>query len=539
MEREDTIMNRILKKAAWTFGILISVCLLAGTGLQAMAENSSPVDPAICTEVEIIGEAISILDRFGRSLWPGWEGAGELEFTITLPNRDVLLVTGRREVPRNFVPFPAARISGRKVYIDRSREIEGKICGPLSLSGHGDISGVSANIMGRLEPLQENMDKLSAGSGKITVIDDGPSRMTRMMLYVHEAFHCLQAQRALEAEKEGRQMELGELSDDYDADVDYGVYSELEGEALLRAYQEKDSRRALEFFEDAFTARGLKHSVMPPSVAQSDIFRTRQEGTATYAEIKTALMLRAAGKPSKYARKCPPLASAYSGLETFLLRDTIVRMNKVKGLTMEIVQKGYIYGAFYALLLDRFHPEWKKGILENHRMLDDAVSEFLKLTDGEKEGIAERLRANYEFASVRARHALQVKARDEGVRMVLDRIGKTYTIDLRRAQSGFNVVPREFVSFRHESYFPHGLAEFVYGSLKLVSVDTPMRMIKKSLEWVDTEAKPGEKGYELQYESLEGDLYKGVTLKTRGFTMTAKAVKIAETDDRVKISIRD
>ncbi len=68
-----------------------------------------------------------------------------------------------------------------------------------------------------------------------------------------------------------------------------------------------------------------------------------------------------------------------------------------------------------------------------------------------------------------------------------------------------------------------------------------MRLIMNEnlLEWIDTHAKPGEKGYSFKYKSQEGSLYKDVSLTTKGFSMTAKAIKIAEDGETVKISIWD
>jgi hypothetical protein len=66
-----------------------------------------------------------------------------------------------------------------------------------------------------------------------------------------------------------------------------------------------------------------------------------------------------------------------------------------------------------------------------------------------------------------------------------------------------------------------------------------MRNVGDLLEWVDTEAVSGHKGYELKYEEKADDLYRKVTLTTKGFSMTAKAVKIVESGETVTILIID
>jgi hypothetical protein len=143
-----------------------------------------------------------------------------------------------------------------------------------------------------------------------------------------------------------------------------------------------------------------------------------------------------------------------------------------------------------------------------------------------------------------AKHGRVIKDRDDTVQMVTGRKGTKYLIDLRRAQRGFNIVPRSqerVILYQGAQFFPHGLVKFVYGSLTLESQDTPMRLSysPSALEWVDTEAKAGVKGYDLKYDEKAEDLYKNVTLTTKGFTMTAKAVRIVEEAGTVTISIID
>lgn len=140
-----------------------------------------------------------------------------------------------------------------------------------------------------------------------------------------------------------------------------------------------------------------------------------------------------------------------------------------------------------------------------------------------------------------ARPQQAAKTEDEIVAEIKNRKGKLFQIDVTGASEGFDVNPRTLIIQDKVQFYPQGLIHVIFGSLKLMSKETPMlyRMSDYSLEWVDTEAKAGEKGYELKFESQEGDLYKGVTLTTSGFSMTAKAVKIEDKGDKVLISVKD
>ncbi len=133
------------------------------------------------------------------------------------------------------------------------------------------------------------------------------------------------------------------------------------------------------------------------------------------------------------------------------------------------------------------------------------------------------------------------KTDDEIAADILARKGKTYRIDVSGAAEEFDINPRTLIIKDGVQFYPQGLIHVIFGGLKLESKEVPMlyRMRENVIEWVDTEAKAGEKGYELKFESQDGGLYKGVTLTTSAFTMTAKTAKIEEAGDKVNISIID
>lgn len=506
-------------------------------------KEGGAMDPAIEMELKILAEAHHLLDMFADKIWPGWEGYKALDFTLRFPNLDYVVVTRNERLPRRFKILPGRVMEGKEVYIDRTKEMPGRIDPGMSIGGHGDITGVTASLSSRL-----TMAPSPGGESK--PISDGSSenldvkmRLTRMLIYVHEAFHSLQANLLLIAQKGGFVKPMGKMTD-YDAQLDFSVYADIEGTALLRAYREKDPAKALEYFKDAFTARKLKQGVLPEGAAAMEVRRTASEGTSTYSELKMAALMIESGYPGESAERDPDVMAALRTADTFLESNGTSRLEQMASQTLDVDQRFYLYGAFQCLLLDRFLPEWKKEFFENNRTLDEVIDGFLKLSAEDQSRISQRWESSYDLKGIREKHGRVIKDRDETVRLVTDRKGKKYLIDLKRAQRGVEINPRNLdhvILYKGDQYFPHGLTKFVYGGLTLVSQDTPMKLsyASRALEWVDIEAKSGEKGYELKYGGKDVDIYKDVILTTKGFTLTAKAMKIAEDADTITISIID
>jgi hypothetical protein len=540
-------------------------CAKEGPAEAFPVKDWNSLDPQIRAEVDTLKEALAILDAYAGTIWPDWTEYRGLEFSLTFPNRTILVATTKERMPALYKKTTISIPGGRNVFIDNSKQIPGRLDPLMTFHGHGDYKGISIFLMGQMDTGDAKSKSKGTGKGSVVMkqrkggvpetteipsrsldpkarkLAEDEMRFSRMMMYVHEAFHVLQQLRLLEADKKGIHRNPGAMDKDFIASLSFALHSELEGEALQKALDEKDDAKALEYFKDFFVARGLKLKEMAPTAAAFDSVRTLHEGTATYSDIKAAMLIRNAGLDRRASGESKAILDALTTASTYISKETTEAMNKLKGDTLDIHQRPYIYGAYWCLLLDRFYPSWKQGLFENNRYLDEVTQDFLKLTESDRAAIAERLKTDFEYEKIKARHAKVIQVRDDAVSSIANRKGRKFLIDLKKAQMSFDINPRVFVAYGREQIYPKGLAHFRFGSLNLTSEETPMRLIMREnlLEWIDTEAEPGDKGYEIKSESREGDLYKGVTLKTRGFSMTAKAVKIKEDADKVTISIWD
>jgi hypothetical protein len=179
--------------------------------------------------------------------------------------------------------------------------------------------------------------------------------------------------------------------------------------------------------------------------------------------------------------------------------------------------------------------------MQNGRLIEAEKNGFVKMPEGEKDAIAGRLKTDFKYQKIKARHDQVFNKHNDAIESVASRKGKKSLINIKHAQAGFDINPREFILDKGVEIYPRGLIHFIFGSLEPKSGETPMRFImnERQLEWIDTEAASGEKGCDLKYKSKEQDLFKDVTLTTGGFSMTAGAVKVAENGDTVTSSIWD
>lgn len=508
-------------------------CAVEGRSQILPAKSIASLDPRIVAELDALKQAIALLDQYAGTIWPNWTEYTGLEYKVTFPNRVRLIVTRKQRMPALYRQMDITMRGGRKVFIKTDQVIPGRL-GPIrGWHGRGGGNEVGMTLNG--------MVGSAATEPKQTKISENTMRFSRMMVYVHESFHCMQNWRMVHAEMRGLLKPLPPMSFNFIPTLSYATYSEIEGEALIRSFNEANDSKAFELFKEFWVARELKLKEMAGDSAAADAGITMREGTATYSGFKMAALIRDANLRTKTAVGQTPRFSPLVHADDYLDKEMKDAINRIKGVTMDVYEKPYVYGAFWSLLLDRFFPAWKQEFFEKYRSLDEITETFMNMTAAEKSAIGERLKINFDFENISARHGQAIKERDDAVAATSNRKGRIYLVDIRHARGGFDIKSRKSIPCKEGQIYPTGLTRFVWGSLTLKSEEVPMRFLMDEgmLEWIDTEARSGEKGYNLQYKSRKDDLYSEVTLKTKGFSMTAKAVKIAENDEIVQISIWD
>ncbi len=153
--------------------------------------------------------------------------------------------------------------------------------------------------------------------------------------------------------------------------------------------------------------------------------------------------------------------------------------------------------------------------------------------------IAAGLEARYKVSELRATHKAVIDKRDAAIALVMGRRGTRYVVDFERTKEFFDTKPRgKAVRLGVEQIFVNGIERLTLGDISLTSVDTPMhRPWLWTVEWVDTNAADGVRGYELTCRERAGSVCKGAEFKSAGFTLKAPEVEVAETGSVVRITI--
>ncbi len=296
------------------------------------------------TEIAKIAETFELLDSHAARIWPGWLSWKKIDVLAGLPDGCTAVATSRTRLPHNLRPVKGMDIGGRGVYIDASGKRETYL--PAKLHGRhggGDVTGISVSII----PFDgDNPDPRYQAMKDFEIIT----------IYMHEAFHCEQALHAVRGKAVGKEADPSRLSPETLSCL------QVEGEALMSAYAERDDGNALACMKEAFAMRKRALSLMPAAAAQNYRWKTLNEGTATYVEARAAMLI-----DSVPARDYLSMA-----LET----EPRGRMDAIAE-SSGYGQLPYCYGMFWCLLLDRFMPDWKNGLFKSADDMDDRLESLL------------------------------------------------------------------------------------------------------------------------------------------------------------------
>jgi hypothetical protein len=321
--------------------------------------------------------------------------------------------------------------------------------------------------------------------------------------------------------------------------LDYSTYSNVEALALGAAYAAADVKEARERLSDYLVARHLKQRAMAPREIAFENETQLSEGTALYSDTRMASLILAAGYGGNGRHEGDPTFSSWRGMRSYLDQKLTAQIRMVGSMTLDTLLKYYVFGAHICFVLDRISPTWKTGFFQLQKSLDRMVEETLKLTEADERRIAAGLEARYRVSDLRAKHKAVLDERDAAIALVKSRQGTRYIVDFERTKEVFETLPRgRAVRLGVEQIFVNGITRLTLGDVSLTSIDTPMHRPRLwTVEWVDTNAADGVKGYELTCRERAGSVCKGAEFKTAGFTLKAPEVELADAGSEVRITI--
>jgi hypothetical protein len=387
----------------------LSVLVLCVTSWGAPSHQVK-IEPYLEQELLAIEETYRLLDLYANDIWPGWDNYKDIEIEISYPHKIQMLVSPKKDPPEGFELYPARKVFGKHVYLNRKDEISMLILPPLfTARGRG---GKTIRLdMAMLKIPGNEADRISAVENKLkTAKDPGvPFDLApagdadgHILMLVHEHFHGFQTKfRPLGEGAAGLQ--------NFDVNPEYAAYSHIEGLALKRAYREKNDQKSLEYWKDFMIARDLKREHMPPEAGASEIYISLIEGTPSYCSLKMAQLILDAEYKSGIKKEENPYFFQFNHLDGYLTNIMDKGMDFAAPWTLDKRGKYYLYGAYQCYLLDRFIPGWKKNFLRDIKNLDSITWNFLNLSKDEKEDIAGRIKTRYSFDDIYSHHAAVLK----------------------------------------------------------------------------------------------------------------------------------
>jgi hypothetical protein len=190
--------------------------------------------------------------------------------------------------------------------------------------------------------------------------------------------------------------------------------------------------------------------------------------------------------------------------------------------------------------LNRFVPGWQKKVQLDKQALDQILGQYLQLSPDEKTVVQQRLKNQYNFQEIEKRHTSLIKKRDEAYEMIQARKGRKYIINFKPTREYMRPTSRgEIYSLGLIRIYPEGIEKIQIQDVILEGKNTPIVQDRLYyIKWIDTEAGPTEKSYQLSFSKKEGEnIYVDAVFTTKGFVLKAPKIQVKERPTRIKVTI--
>jgi hypothetical protein len=495
--------------------------------------SAADLPASLKIDLKRLEEAWNILDQYAEKIWPGWTKYQEVPFLFEYPNGIEMLV-GHPDPIDGFVPVPGIEVLGKKVFIDRRREI----ALPLDLPMQG---GGGPGLFGKTRPvptvrLKMNL-RLIADQPSLSAIpanaDPAAEELKRasenqLLINIHELFHCFQ--------REFYQYRYGNI--EFNPDANYAIYAEIEGLALEKAYLEENPSKAKEYLKDFLTARQLKRQSMLEIERNQESEDELMEGTAVFAETMVLQLIKSGYRPKIGSGDDPGFGSFQNlnGLIDQKLKD--LQKNRVISMTSR--DKCYSYGSFQALLLNRYFSGWQQRVVKDKMLLDQILRDSISISPEEQKEIANRLARDYPLDEISQRHTRAIRKRDDAYDGIRKRTGKSFVVNFKPAQEYLNPQARgEFYRLGLINIYPQGIENVRIQKVLFEGRESPMVSDQLYyIKWIDPQAPGRGKGYKIKFSRKEeGGIYYDAEFSCGGFVLRAPQLQVIEGSDRVKVTV--
>ncbi len=480
------------------------------------ADPRSPAEMAIAR----IRQLHHLSDQLGEEIWPGFD-TRKIPIAVNIDDRRELLI-GHPDPPPEFHPFGDVTLDGRPVLIRDGVTRYGPSGGGWAI----ELGGVQTVYVG--------------------ILDEQGERDTDgyLSLLLHEAFHCYQIQYRERAEGP---MDEGPLDDPA-----YSALLVLEShvlEAAVEAEEGDEVRRLAAMFA---AVRHQRRRTLSPGAILREGEEEYNEGTATYVQMRMLQLLAARGGLAPLSELRDPGYHGFAEAEK-RYRNELEKIIPEGERPVVFMHAMYQHGMAQGLLLDRLRPGWKEELREQGMTQFTVLERELALSPEDEETLLALARERFAYDDLLAEQERRVAERLETIRGFIAAPGRRYQIYHEHIPDRFKWKPRGPIYRVPESLArevapeaddPHalrrvvwagGIARFEKEGLSFQSGEVPVSFGMRFLEWIDPDPAPDPSDLVIVAERQEEDLYFGLKLTTRGFSLEADQARIEWSPEVVAI----
>jgi len=516
-----------MKTIKLTMGLLLAFFFLGGESLQAAGGKELP--GFVLQELAHLAETYRILDLAAEKIWPGWTNYRDFPFLFEYQNGLRVLI-GHPVPPGEFEKLADVRVENKDVYADFSHLSTRQLAPPLFAGGGPLPFGTTKEGKPVTTVMMNFMSIDILKKGGYGIIKGPYSVELQILCYIHELFHCFQNDHI-------KRDRVGNLR--FNPDSPFAIYSEIEGQALLRAYKARNRQEAEAFIRDFLAARALKRKTgFPEEQQKQESSDELSEGTAVYTSMRT-LEILGAGYESKLDLSKD---TYYSGFKKAAYFENGY-VDQLKASSEEIydpIGKSYDYGCFQALLLERYYPGWQKIFSTEISSLNKELAKRIPVDEKELPAYEKRFREIYGLDRIQARCSEAIRKRDDAYHSLMSRRGMSYILNIKEVN-------------QYENQLMEGAPLDKLGLINMYMEGTPAVKLDQSeisrisvpvegnqlyyLKIVDTSWKSGQKPYSISFRAQDGSVYEDAVVTTPLFTLKTSRVRIDESSGRVKFTL--
>ncbi|HLP80958.1 MAG TPA: hypothetical protein VK141_03055 [Nitrosomonas sp.] len=495
-------------------------------------------------ELQRVDEAWRILDRYAALAWPGWKNNTNIPFRIDYPN-GVSLYIGKPASIGRWQMFDSTLMKlvdstllrGKKIYLDESRKNTIQLTSRLAPGGGGaGLGGAVPNMNIRRLILTDHDVHYADSVWKASGCPPWPKEMSystdnQIAILVHELFHCYT--------NFGPGFSIGDTL--FSADLNYAIFSEIEGELIEKAANETDTARMKDLLVQFLQVRKQKRRSMSPKQQAYESDQEKAEGIATYATDRIINLLSHDYEPLLSSKE-DPLYFGFRYVEYFSAQnlDMFHRVNKS---TLQTGAKAYGTGYFICNVLDKMLPDWKHDFFQRSRSMDSLIVQLSTQAARDTAGMLEKIIQEYHYAELEKRHSRVIGSRDSIITVLSDPKLKSFAIQYGEV----SMMPIPLIrstgavySRAMKYYYAPGSGSIQLGDMNCQCREIPMCLDihTKAIILPDVDGTVDTLHYELHFNAQEAeDTYGNVTISGQHFTLRAPRVKIVKTSAQVQFVI--